>query len=291
MGKHAFLILAHANMQNLINCVKSIDDCRNDIFIHIDKKWKDFDFNKLKQIVKYSKLFYTKQRIPVYWGGVSIITASLIALESASKQNNYDYYHLLSGQDICIKSQDYLHNFFDTNKGKEFIQISDEEEWYKKGSYKLKYYHLQTKNSFFLKCVNKVSKGIQKLFGVNRLKNLNIEIKGGSNWASITDEFCNYLIQNKKTILKICGYGYCADEFFFQIMAYNSKFRDALYCINAKSYCEISNMRYIDMKRGFPYLFKEEDFDAIMESDSIFVRKVTCDNNLPQMILDKLGIK
>lgn len=290
MGKHAFLIFAHANMQNLINCIKSIDDSRNDIFIHIDKKWKNFDFNKLYQIVKFSKIYFTEKRISVYWGGISQIQAYLIALEAAKKQSKYEYYHLISAQDICIKTQDYLHDFFDANKGKEFIEIKENKEWFESSLSRLKYYHLQTKHNFFLRVINKISRELQKIFRVDRLKNLNVEIKGGSNWASITDEFCDYLIENKKTIFKICGYGFCTDEFFLQILAYNNPvFKDALYKLNAKSDCELDNMRYIDWNRGGPYLFKEEDFDIIMESECLFVRKVTSDNKLPQMILDALG--
>lgn len=61
MKKHAFLIIAHNNEVNLINLIKSIDfDC-NDIYIHIDKKWKDFNFEKIKQTAKYSSVTFSKK--------------------------------------------------------------------------------------------------------------------------------------------------------------------------------------------------------------------------------------
>ena len=38
MNKHAYLIIAHDNFYTLEKLIKSIDDSRNDIYIHIDKK-------------------------------------------------------------------------------------------------------------------------------------------------------------------------------------------------------------------------------------------------------------
>ena len=42
MGKHAYLIIAHNNFYILKKLIALIDDERNDIYIHIDKKTKNF---------------------------------------------------------------------------------------------------------------------------------------------------------------------------------------------------------------------------------------------------------
>lgn len=36
--KHAFLIIAHADMETLVVLLRSLDNIRNDIYLHIDKK-------------------------------------------------------------------------------------------------------------------------------------------------------------------------------------------------------------------------------------------------------------
>ena len=41
MGRHAYLIMAYNNPEQLIKLIKLLDDSRNDIFVHIDK---DADF-------------------------------------------------------------------------------------------------------------------------------------------------------------------------------------------------------------------------------------------------------
>ena len=49
-------------------------------------------------------------RVPVNWGG-SQIRAELSLLKCAVKKK-YDYYHLVSGADLPIKTQDEIHQFF-----------------------------------------------------------------------------------------------------------------------------------------------------------------------------------
>ena len=44
VNKHAYLIMAHGNFELLEKLLRQIDDPRNDIYIHIDKKVAHFDF-------------------------------------------------------------------------------------------------------------------------------------------------------------------------------------------------------------------------------------------------------
>ena len=62
-NKHAYLIMAHQNFEQLAILLELLDDIRNDIFIHVDKKVKTFDKEKLKNSCKFSKVIFTKKRI------------------------------------------------------------------------------------------------------------------------------------------------------------------------------------------------------------------------------------
>ena len=42
MGKHAYLIIAHDKFEQLKRLLLLLDDERNDIYLHIDSKAKDF---------------------------------------------------------------------------------------------------------------------------------------------------------------------------------------------------------------------------------------------------------
>lgn len=93
MNKHAYLIVFHNNFYILKKLPKCIDDIRNDIYVHIDKKVKSFDFNYFKSLVKHSDI-YSIDRVRVGWESYTQIKAELILFKTASKYN-YKYYHLI----------------------------------------------------------------------------------------------------------------------------------------------------------------------------------------------------
>ena len=52
----------------------------------------------------------------VNWGGFSLIKCELRLLKAAvMSDTEYSRYHLISGLDLPIKSQDYIHAFFKNN--------------------------------------------------------------------------------------------------------------------------------------------------------------------------------
>ena len=69
-------------------------------------------------------------RLKVYWGDYSQVRACLRLLRAASV-GDYSYYHLLSGADLPLKTQDEIHAFFEAHDGTEFIHFSDayHHEW------------------------------------------------------------------------------------------------------------------------------------------------------------------
>jgi len=97
--KHAYLIMAHGEPYILERLLKSIDDERNDIFLHADRKWHNFDAGKIQSFVKKSRLFFTP-RLDIRWGAFSQIECELSLLKMATGNGKYAYYHLLSGVDI-----------------------------------------------------------------------------------------------------------------------------------------------------------------------------------------------
>ena len=63
-SKHAYLIIAHGQFEILRNMISSIDDDRNDIFVHIDRKVVDIPELKVKR----SALYLLTERLDVRWG-------------------------------------------------------------------------------------------------------------------------------------------------------------------------------------------------------------------------------
>ena len=70
MAKHAYLIMAHNQPKLLEILIQCLDYHENDIYVHLDQKWTDFDGTDLYKYVKKSKLYILKDRYDVRWGSI-----------------------------------------------------------------------------------------------------------------------------------------------------------------------------------------------------------------------------
>ena len=238
MKKHAYMIIAHNEFELLEILVRLLDDPRNDIYIHIDAKVKNFDFAYFKQLVQKSKLEFTPRRLSVTWGHSSQVMTELLLLQTAVNGENsaepYAYFHLLSGVDLPIKSNDEIHAFFAENQGKEFVNF-ERNTASSSAVARLRYYHLFRKkrnqtNKIFAQIVLR----LQIALHVNRLRGKNLVIQKGTNWFSITRDSAKYILTKEAEIKKIFAYSYCADELLVQTLLINSPFKENLYLPGAE---------------------------------------------------------
>lgn len=269
--KHAYLIEAHKDDLTFETLLSLIDDNRNDIYIHMDKKNNNFDKNKYIEKIKRSNIFII-DRINVNWGSYSQIEAELMLIEAAvNNSTHYSYLHLLSGEDLPIKSQNYIHDFFNHNDGKEFIRFENSKFKYDS---RVKYFHtFQSwipRNNIMLNKINNVYLKIQKFCRVNR--NNTVEFQKGTNWFSITENLAEYVLSKKEWIRKTFRSSYCADEIFLQTIVHNSSFKEKLYKAEYNNDLE-AIMRIIDWERGTPYIFDINDIEEIVNSKMLFARK------------------
>lgn len=269
--KHAYLIIAHHEFEILTHLVEALDDPRNDIFIHFDKKVAELPSIR----AEYSKLYILERRIDVRWGDVSQIESEIILFEQAVKQGPYAYYHILSGVDMPLKSQDFIHNFFTQHEGKEFIGFNQEDS-YGDISRKVQRYHIYPKyfrfgqgiSEFLRRLLRFAFLRIQFIFFPRR--NKQILFRKGLNWVSVTQKFVLFLLEKKVEIIKKYQYTFCADEIFLQTACWNSSFREKLFDPdNEGRGC----MRLIGWKNNELVDWEDNDFETLMNSDALFARK------------------
>lgn len=287
MNKQAILIMAHNNYWTLTQLIKSIDSNYFDIYLHVDLK-SSIKINKIeiKKMVKKSKI-YLYQKFDVRWADFSQVECELFLMKQAKSHENYLYYHLLSGVDMPLKSPSYIYNFFINNAGKEFIHFVSNTFPKKKKNYYTKY-QKNMKNyrkSNVEKIKNKISLFIQNIFLVDRQKKSSTIFMTGANWFSITDSLVQYVLDNEKWIYDNFYETRSSDEIFLQTLVYNSKFRDNLYN-NEFNNNYISCVRLIDWNRGDPYIFKENDYEELINSKCMFARKF--DEKIDKIIIKKL---
>ena len=283
--RHAILITTHDNVEISKNLLSLYDDKNIDFYFLIDKKAKSYNEEVLKDICKKSNVYFVP-KINIYWGSFSQIQAEYILLENAVKKS-YDYYHLISGCDIPLYTKNEFFDFFEQNKGKEFVEYSPKEIAEKnKVQDRVKYYYafmesVREKSAikrkpktflreFFLK--------LQRLLKIDRTKGK--EFQYGSNWFDITDDFAQYVLKNKPWVIKHFKKTCCADELFLQTLLFNSPFySNNYYCLNEKNRI-LQRNRYTDWTRGQPYTFKKEDYNEIINiKESLFIRKFNYKND------------
>lgn len=291
MDKHAYCIIAHKNDYTFCSLLKMLDDERNDIFLHMDEKNKMFSLEEIRNSLRFSTIYIPEKRISVNWGGYSQIDVEMLLLELATSQGEYQYYHLLSGEDLPIKTQDSIHQFFESINGRELVQFESEKFFH---DTRVKVYHPfqeffgKHRKNIILKILQKSLVYVQRTFHISR--NEDIVFKKGANWFSITDDFARYIVSKRSWIEHVFKHTYCADEVFVQTLLFNSEYKYKRYMnLFDDNYSQIK--RLIDWHRGAPYIFRMEDADTIINSDALFCRKFDAkvDKEIIEFILNRYG--
>ena len=285
--RHAYLIMAHKNWNQLKKLIALLDDRRNDIFLHIDLKHKP-PVPIIKDIISVPQKSKIKmvRSITVNWGGYTVIEAELILLEAAMESGCYDYYHLISGQDLPIKTQDDVHEFFSRHTGSEFVGFG-QKEWIENVRFRCDYYwffqEYSGRDNRIMQKLDSLSISLQKRIRVNRL-NKRI-FSAGPNWFSITNGFARYIVSQHARIREQFSYTKCADECFLQILAMESGFKsNCFWPADRKDINAI--MRAIDWDRGSPYTYRAEDYNELINSKYLFARKF--DEDTDNEIIDNI---
>lgn len=118
--KHAILIMAHKEFEHLYHLIEYFDkNCY--VFIHIDTKseFTDKEMEKLKALAQVKAVY---RKFSIHWGGFSILRCEMFMLRDAMSQCDAEYFHPISGQDYPVCPLGQFLDFFEKNKGVNFIQ-------------------------------------------------------------------------------------------------------------------------------------------------------------------------
>ena len=118
--RHAWLILTHGNFEILEKQLRFLDSENADFYIHADAK-AAFDPELFRAVPKKSRVtFVPRHRIS--WGHFAMVEAELELLRAAVP-GGYDYYHLLSGVDVPVKTRAYIENYFTRAPGRNYVSF------------------------------------------------------------------------------------------------------------------------------------------------------------------------
>lgn len=284
----AYVILCHKNPEQINMLIDSLTDENVEFFLHVDKK-----SGIEAEITHREHIHFVKQPIDVKWGHYSQIECILRCFSLIQEHGNFNYIHILSGQDLPLVSNEVILNFFKENQGKEFVKHVElpnvTETWgcYERVAvYYPKFLISRTKRMTAIR-----TRYIKLIMAVpflqRRLGALPKVLFKGSNWMSITGECMDYIMEftkNSPAYVRFFGNTLCGDEIFFHTIILNSIFKE-----NVRN--EIK--RYTDWNTGpdFPRTLTIEDYDRITQrgTECFWGRKfdIAIDRTIVQEILGK----
>lgn len=278
MKKHAYLIVAHHQFGLLEQLLRLLDDERNDIFLHIDKKAKNVEWDRFAAVCRKARLIYPAKRIDVRWGTESLVRCEMLLWETAYAHGPYHYYHLLSGVDLPLHSQDEIHRRLEGESGS-FLSYSDRASMW--DMRRLSRYH-----DVFPAWLpgyrrwNAMLARRQDNIGMDRLKDKNLTLYKGANWASLDQAGVECLVKHRRLIKKITRFSVCADEVYKQTVLLNRGVkvnRDDLRLTiwKEEDHPEVLTMQHWPLIQQSQMLFARK-FDPTVDEDVInsVIRKV-----------------
>ncbi len=271
MSKHAYLIIANRNFEQLAQLVKVLDDERNDIYIQIDRTSRE---HRVAIETKKSVLKIPDE-IPIYWGDYSQIQAELNLFSAAAVQH-YDFYHLMSGLDLPLANQDEIHDFFSQHYGQQFVTFSAQQTDVQLRVRMMPHtfrHHFREQSDGFLSLIARLYRRMEnKALSITAAAKTSVDkIEYGSNWVSLSDDFVQCMVNpdNLKRIRSKFSKGYLVDELLVPFELNDLGFRDTVYYsqpVNDLPREFQGNLRYINWWDGKPYTWREKDFDTLIRA-------------------------
>ena len=274
--KQAYLIIAHNKIEQLKFLITLLDYEQHDFFILFDQKAMitSNQKNELKQVVKKSSVFFTKE-IPIYWGDYSLVEAELELFETAIKQDEYSMYHLLSGVDLPLDTAENIFEFFEKRKEHNFLTMVSDKIYQRNRVYErvaFKYFkpYLSSRsitNKILKKVLNLYRKfeiNSQRFLKIDFFKKYNLELKYASNWCSLNHKAVSVILSEQNFIKKVFKHTIVNDELFIPTILNKYQLLETVYSIeptNDKSTDFQGNLRYINWWDGSPHTWTDSPSD------------------------------
>lgn len=116
----AYLNIVHKNPHLLARAIRVLSVEGSAFFVHVDKKARLEDFS----VASGKNVFFSEERIPVYWGEFSNVDAIIkLMIEALDSPAHYEYLVHMQGADYPLRSGRYIQNFLNQNRGHEFISM------------------------------------------------------------------------------------------------------------------------------------------------------------------------
>lgn len=208
------------------------------------------------------------------WADVSMLEAEYKLFHAVVDSGcQYSHHHLISGVDLPLKNQDYIHSFFAQHQGKEFVGLH-QRPMNSHADRALHYWHPFTRSFRGSGCVFAIKRILrylvvqtQVLLGIRR--NTTIPFHKGGQWVSITRELIDYLLEQEERAFTIFSRTFGADEYFVPTLIWDTPFMERLFDATDESR---GAMRYIGWRADGQLIdFTPQDLPALQQTEYILL--------------------
>lgn len=221
--KIAYLMTIHRNPRLLRSAIETLssEDCG--FFVHIDRKSDIQDFSKISG----KNIFFSEERIPVYWGEFSQVEATMALIRQAlASKTIFDYFVFLQGSDYPLRSGSYIHAYLEENRGGEFMSLvkMPAPGYLLSKINKRRYPSNQPVRRFATRALGKLGlaqRDYRKYLG-------GLEAYAGHAWWTLSREAAEYIVEFAKSNPHVEEYfrnAFTPDEMFFHTILGNSPLR------------------------------------------------------------------
>lgn len=203
-----------------------------------------------------------------------------------SSEKKYNRFVLLSGLDYPVWSPQRIQEYFEKHSEQEYvcgydISVSDDNSQL----HKIRDYHYfrdipLPHKSFLRRAIIGGTKVLLKALGLHRKPYFNyngnlLHVYFGSSWIAITRSCAEYLLQrlNDKAVSQYFKTVYAPDELCVPTLVMNSQFKANAIELKELTFKSATPLHYLNYE-GCIWSYDESDYDAIMNSGKMFVRKV-----------------
>ena len=275
--KHALLITVYNDFDCLYKMLTYYTGTLGlDCYVHIDKKASISSdmLTKLKSINHVTVL----RKYRINWGSYKHPLSFIRLMQVASKQNAYDFFHLISANTFVGVSKESFYAFFSQHKDNSFVEYirfkgtdaeNDLRRWYQ--FYRFQFlYNRRGKHAAFWNNFEYYGIKLQEKLGIKR--NIDFTFKGYV-YCHLNKEAANYVLSHYRIYIPMIKYCHVGEEFFFQNMLLNSELQSSI--IN-------DSLIFDDWspERERPAILNEKDLPLFQKSQKMFLRKISS----PEMI-------
>lgn len=271
--KHAIVIMAHKEYDHLKRLINYFNkDCF--VFVHIDKQ-SSMTIDEIANIATLPNVVRVFRKYSIHWGGNSMLDCELFLFTEIIKVCNFDYYHLISGQDYPIKPLSYFLDFFEKNRGVNFVSCVHlpNQKWQNNTYSRFEYFYLFDWANKKKRISNWVLNFVdwQKKIGIKRnIPNVFEHLYGGSQWFSITYEsvcLINSYTRNNKKFYRRLKYTFAPEECYIQTILRNFLPKEKLLPYNYRY------IRWRFENNNSPSNLSREHFHFLVSTKDLFARK------------------